>query len=322
MLNNIFNIILIAFISFIPIVVWAYIFSYIDDNSLNKKRFFVWIIAWTISVFPILYMDKIISNIDFRYLNIFAFASSINSFFSSLEFGLSMQIFLSTFVFISFFLSFIFLKKISNIKIIWKNALSFTFFVFLSSVFIYFISKLSFLDMKINDSLHFSALIFDSLKLIIFYYLIVAFLEESSKHFNFLATDIFKINSIKTGVLYAIFVALWFSFVENILYIKNLYFDLWFSYDLVKTYFFRSIFSVVVHVFCSSVLAYFFMKAFFIYKKQKINLSYIKILSIWFFSSVLLHLIFDLSLSLNFSFIIIIYMILAYLYIWNIFYKN
>jgi len=322
MLNNTINIILIWIISFVPIVIWAYIFSYIDNNSLNKKRFFVWIISWMISVFPILYMEKLISNTDFRYLHIFSLANSINSFFSSLEFSLSMWLFLIIFSIISLSLIMIFFRNRKSIFILRKNTFSIFIFIFFIAILTYFISKISFLNIQIWESLEFSWFIFDSIKLIIFYYLVVAFLEESSKHFNFLRTDIFKINSIKTWVLYSIFVALWFSFIENILYINNIYISNWFNNNIVQIYLFRSVFSVIVHILCSSVLAYFFMKSFLLYKENKLNISYIKILVTWFFISITLHIIFDVSLSLNFSFIIIIYMIIAYLYIWSIFYKD
>jgi hypothetical protein len=41
MLETVFIYIILALISFFPIVIWAYTFSYIDDNPLNKKRFLV-----------------------------------------------------------------------------------------------------------------------------------------------------------------------------------------------------------------------------------------------------------------------------------------
>lgn len=44
-MTQIFLYILLAVISFFPIVIWAYAFSYIDDNQLNKKRFFVGILG-------------------------------------------------------------------------------------------------------------------------------------------------------------------------------------------------------------------------------------------------------------------------------------
>jgi RsiW-degrading membrane proteinase PrsW (M82 family) len=105
-------------------------------------------------------------------------------------------------------------------------------------------------------------LIFNSVKLVIFYYFLIAILEETSKHFHFLTTGIFSVKEVKIGVLYAIFVALGFSFIENILYLYDLYTKVGFGMELVRVYFFRSTFALIVHVLCSTVLAYFFTTAY------------------------------------------------------------
>ena len=104
MLETIFIYIFLFFISFFPIVIWAYSFSFIDDNPLNKKRFLVWILWWILSVIPILHIDKIMKILDFDYLNVFYFASKIWNLFSSLEFWLSLSLFLFLVVLFSFFL--------------------------------------------------------------------------------------------------------------------------------------------------------------------------------------------------------------------------
>jgi NADH:ubiquinone oxidoreductase subunit 5 (subunit L)/multisubunit Na+/H+ antiporter MnhA subunit len=39
-MNFILNILLIIFISFIPVLFWAYSFSYLDSEKLDRKRFF------------------------------------------------------------------------------------------------------------------------------------------------------------------------------------------------------------------------------------------------------------------------------------------
>jgi RsiW-degrading membrane proteinase PrsW (M82 family) len=118
-----------------------------------------------------------------------------------------------------------------------------------------------------------------------------------------------KIDSISSGVLYAIFVALWFAMIENILYFYNFYLVNWFSSDFLKLYFFRSIFSIVTHLLASSILAYFFTKAYLLYKNNVFNINYLKIFIIWLFLSILSHLLFDVSLSLWFNFIIIFYLV-------------
>jgi hypothetical protein len=53
---NILFLLILALISFFPILIWAYSFAYIDQNPLNKKRFLVGIFGGILSVFPILYM--------------------------------------------------------------------------------------------------------------------------------------------------------------------------------------------------------------------------------------------------------------------------
>jgi RsiW-degrading membrane proteinase PrsW (M82 family) len=177
-------------------------------------------------------------------------------------------------------------------------------------------------DFAISEPISFWNIIFNSFWLIIFYYLVVAFIEESSKHFNFLQSSVLSINSIKDWVLYAIFVALWFSLIENMLYLYNYYISYGLTSELVQIYFWRSLFSVIVHVLSSSVVAYYFSKALLLYRKKDLSLSYLKIFSYWLFVSILLHLFFDVALTLGFTFIMFIYFIWSYLYVSSIFYKE
>jgi len=105
-----------------------------------------------------------------------------------------------------------------------KNILVFLVFIAILS-FIIFLLNLVFskFDFAISGGVVFGDVIFNSFKLIVFYYLLVAFIEEASKHFNFLQSSVLQIKSIKDGVLYAIFVALGFSLIENMLYLYNFY---------------------------------------------------------------------------------------------------
>ena len=322
------NIILIIFISFIPVVFWAYIFSNLNEEKLNKKRFLLGIFSGALSVVPILYMDKIIEFIKFQSLNFFEYASKIWDIFSSLSFSLSLSLFLFLLVIISFIAWIVFKKDLSIFWAYLRNFLIFLVFVFIIWIIFFFIESLSsnfsFLNSSLSskESLYFWDTLFNTFKLIIFYYVLVAFIEESSKHFNFIGASILDIKDINSWVMYAIFVALGFSFIENILYFHSLYLQHWISFELTKTYFFRSIFSIIVHVFCSSVIAFFFTKAYLAYKKQNKLFPYLKTffwgLSIW----ILLHFIFDFSLTIGFSFIIILYFVVWYLYVSSIFYRE
>lgn len=320
---NILFLLFLAVVSFFPILIWAYSFAYIDQNPLNKKRFLIWVFWWILSVFPILYMWKIIEFFDSKYLNIFYFISQIRDFFSSLEFWFSLSLFIFLIVFLSFIFWFLLLKKKEIFKIYLKNFFIFLVLIFLFSLFIFVLSfLLNFIDFKINNPSYFWNIIFDTFKLIIFYYLLVAFIEESSKHFNFLQSSIFSLNSIKSGVENAIFVALWFSFIENILYLYSFYNSYWLSFELVKIYFFRSVFSVIVHVLCSSIVAYYFSKAYISFKDRWINFPYFKIFSFWLFLSIFLHFLFDLSITFWINIVLFLYFIWWYLYVSSIFYKD
>lgn len=323
MLETIFIYIFLFFISFFPIVIWAYSFSFIDDNPLNKNRFLVWILWWILSVIPILHIDKIINLFNFEYLNVFYFVSKIWNLFSSLEFGLSLSLFLFIVVLFSFFLWGFFKNKASILKIYLKNILVFLVFIFFLSIFLFlsniFLQKF---DFSISNPVAFGNILFDTFKLIIFYYLIVAFIEEASKHFNFLQSSVFYIKSIKDWVLYAIFVALWFSFIENMLYLYNYYLAYWVSWELLKLYFYRSAFSVMVHVLSSSVMAYYFSRAIILYRWKDLSFPYLKIFINWLIISIFLHLVFDIALTLGFVFIIFIYFIWGYLYVSSIFYND
>ncbi|MDD3794316.1 MAG: PrsW family glutamic-type intramembrane protease [Candidatus Gracilibacteria bacterium] len=315
--------ILLFFISFFPIVIWAYAFSFTDENPLNKKRFLAGILAGVLSVIPILYIDKIMSVLKFEYLNVFYFVSKIKDLLSSLEFGLSLSLFLFLIIIFSFFLGGFFKNKTKIFSIYIKNTLVFLIFIIFLSLFLFLIGFLfSKFDFIIDNPINFGNIVFDTLKLIIFYYVIVAFIEEASKHFNFLQSSIFYIKNIKDGVLYAIFIALGFSFIENMLYLYNYYLSYGISTELLKLYFFRSSFSVMVHVLSSSIISYYFTRALMLYRGKDLSFPYLKIFSFGIFISVLLHLIFDVALTLGFVFIIFIYFIGGYLYVSSIFYKE
>jgi len=326
-MTDIFFYILLALISFFPIVIWAYIFSYIDDNPLNKKRFFVWILWWALSVAPILHMEKILNFLDFEYLNTFYFISEVKDLFTSIEFWISLALFLFIIVIFSFFLWNFFMKFREILKIYLKNILVFLIFIIwvtLSVFLIHYLFSFEFTSnlVEIKDWVQFWNILFNSFKLIIFYYLIVAFIEEASKHFNFLQSSVLQIDSVRNWVLYAIFVALWFALIENMLYLYNYYTQVGIGAELLKLYFFRSTFAVIVHVLSSSVVAYYFSKALLKYKDKDLSIPYLKIFWFGLMVSILLHMIFDVALTLWFSSVMFVYFIGGYLYVSGIFYKD
>ena len=322
MIENILSIIIISFVSLIPIVLWGYIFSYIDSSELSRKRFAVWLIGWAISVVPILFLDNLLESPGFSFLNIFEKVTQSWSLLWAFQFWISLILFLFIIAWIAFMAISWTDKSKKMLRIYVKNIVIFSGFIIALAVFVLLFSLIGVGTQTIQNSSQFGEIIFDTFKLILFYYILVAFIEEASKHFNFLQSSVLHIKTIESGVLYAIFVALGFAFIENVLYLYSQYQLTGLSMELSSIYFSRSIFSVMLHVLCSAVVGYFFSKAHVNYFKKSFNWSYLKLLNIGLFFGVLLHLIFDLSITFGLSFMIIIYFIGGYLYVSSIFYKE
>ncbi len=312
------TILLISLITLFPIIIWAYIFSYIDGDWLNKQRFIVGIIAWIFSVLPIIFFEQIFSFFSITtILKIFQNFSLIGYFSLIILFFIFIVIF-------SYLYSLLFKK---SFWVIWKyitsSFISFFVFTIIASFFLYLLDFLniftyfSFGTYKIT----FSWISITSFRLVLFYYLFIALIEELSKHTNFLWTSLNYVNTVQKWVLYAFFVTLWFVFLENILYIYNVYLNSWFSNNFFLVYFTRSIFSLMLHIFCSAILTYCFTNAYLKYKKI-LSFGFLKLLFFGILFAVFWHAFFDISLELWRTFMMLIYFILGYFYITAIFYRE
>lgn len=325
MLQNIFSIIIIIFITLIPVVIWGYLFSYFNESTLNRKRFFVWILAWAISVFPILHLEDFISKTNFDWLNIFENIYNLNSYLDLTN------LFLSFFwvLFLILTIPFIFFLWYENIKqklkTFYKDYVIFCLYLiwfwFIIFLLWTFFDLFNFSKNNYDFWLKFWDVAFNSFKLIIFYYLIIWLIEELSKFFCFSYSKLFSKINLKETVLYWIFVALWFAFIENILYFYKIFEAKWMWKDLIFVYFSRNIFSVILHILCSSIFSYYFWILYFKIK-ERFSLEYIKILFIWFIISIVLHWLFDIFITFWLWIFIFIYILWAYFYLTYIFYKE
>ncbi len=325
MLAKIFSLIFILFISFLPLVFWAYIFSYIDSSLLNKKRFFLGIFAGSISVLPFLYFEKIIQIPLFSFLNIFSFAQKITNFSSLFPFFLSAFSFLCLFFFFSFLIWLFFSREEKKFIFSIKTFSLFLIFLLFLSLFFYFLWIFFSLFPELNflweEKIYFWKTLFQSFKLIIVYYFLVGLIEESTKYFQLLGSENLATQSSKELVLYSIFIALGFSFIENILYLFNLYSQSWFSTSLIKVYFFRSVFSIILHILCSSIIVHSFAKCWYKYRRF-IFREYMKGFFLALVLAIFLHSFFDIALSIGISFVIFLYFMGGYIYVSSIFYRE
>lgn len=315
----------IMLISFLPVVFWAYTFSYIDANLASKKRFSIWVLAGIVSVIPVLYFDSVLSFFSLQFLNIFYFAYHFWPLSSYFWLTFWLMVFLLLMLVAAFIVSKIFSWAHKEKSLLIKNFIVFLGMTILVGWVFYALNVLfnaqPQLNLGVGQAVAFGDLLFNSLKLVIFYYLLIAIIEESSKHFHFLWAGTEYVIEVKTAVLFAIYVALGFSFIENILYFTGLYFENGFSFELVKVYFYRSTFALFVHVLCSSMIAFYFAK-WMMKSGFDFSFSYIRVFLFGIFVSIFLHAFFDISLTLWLAFVMFLYFIGGYLFVTSIFYRE
>ncbi|MCK9271989.1 PrsW family intramembrane metalloprotease [Candidatus Gracilibacteria bacterium] len=319
MISDIFKIFLIGSLAFIPILIWGYIFSYIDNSALNSRRFISGIIAGGFSVVPVLYSEQIYNFFSASFLNIFNLIGINGNFFYVIVSLLFLTFLIAIILFLT---SLIFFKGSFDIfKIYGKNIVGISIFILIFAILNKIIPNIGFLDLNISSPVSIGKNVFNTLGLIILYYIIIGLVEEISKHFSFLPSSITEIDSVQKGVLLATFIALGFGFIENILYLYNISIDRGVvSGDFATTLIFRSIFSLFVHIFCGVIVGLYFSRAYLFLGKN--TYFYIKTFLFGLIFSITLHAIFDISLTLGFTPIIFIYAIYGYLYITKTFYKE
>lgn len=327
-ISHIFIITTLAIICFFPVVLWWYGFSFIDASSQNKRKFFIGILGWSISVFPILYLDRIFEIPELHVMNVFSNIFHLDSFGSYVLLWLSC-IFLISFLATSLFIFWTLFRQIQGA--VQSYVMSFIWLLMVIAGVIVFFWLIELLASVITwiesiwsfDPPIFGNAVFNSLKLIIFYYIIIALIEESAKHFSFVSSNIVSIDSVKKGVLYSMFIALGFAFLENILYAIKIYEEQWFTSLLVIIIFYRSLFSLFVHVFSSAILGYFFTKAYLLYKNKKYWVRWFLLFIYGITWAIIVHFSFDVLVTLGYMKAIFIYFILGYFGITKIaFLKN
>ena len=152
----------------------------------------------------------------------------------------------------------------------------------------------------------------------IIYYLVSCYAEEILKFStweNVLQTyekkELLEAKNFWNLIFFAILSGLWFSAVENILYLIVLAAGLDASIFLLLS---RSIFTTLLHIVATGLIA------FFVIKKDKNKLKYRLKCLIWILAWFLLHSLYNLSLNYNYKtltilIIIVCYFILTYLLI-------
>lgn len=192
-----FSLIIIILVTFFPILLWGYIFSYLDNSSLNAHRFVLGILAGALSVIPVLFMGEIFTSFFIGSWNIFPLLTlgdnTLELIFSSILTILGIAIVIIIFSFVFFF------ENTSKaIGIVMKNVGIIIIFVILFSLFHTLVFPVDIFNATVKSGgITIGGTIFGTLKLVLFYYLVIGIIEESSKHFSVLTSSLPSIDSVK-----------------------------------------------------------------------------------------------------------------------------
>ncbi len=320
---EVLSLIPIVIITFLPILIWGYVFSYLDNSPLGSRRFAIGILAGALSVVPVLFMQEIMTSLHLESWNIFPLLAQGNEYWTL---GLSLMITIGMIALCIFLFSLgIFSQSINKV---WKVFMGSTGILFLLWV-LFTLMHLVLFPLGIfesplsNGGVTMGWVVFGTLKLVFFYYIVIALIEEASKHFCVVTSSLPNIDSVKKWVLFSIFIALGFGFIENILYLKNIAEQSGLlSSGVVTTWIFRSIFSLMTHIICSVIVGLYFSRALLSYTSSPRLLSYVQTLLYGFIFSMIVHAVFDISLTLWFTGIIFIYFFAGYLGITRVFYEE
>lgn len=190
-----------------------------------------------------------------------------------------------------------------------------------------------------NDLIGFSGFILIPVSVIITF-MFVGVLEETMKQSVVHAVDDRRIRHIDDSIMFSILAAIGFAFTENILYFYNI----WLKQgpeNLLVPFLFRSIFSSFAHILFSAIYGYYYGIAHFakpILQEELINKRH----SFWdwynrvirrgtdrlfheqkmlegFVYAVGLHAVYNVFLEMNWTFIMVPYLVIGYMYVSHLF---
>lgn len=193
---DILSLIPTAIIAFLPILGWGYVFSYLDNSPLNARRFGIGILAGAFSVVPVLYLQDILSYAGFDTLNIFTRIAGASIPDIGLSFAL-MIVTIASVIWIASVATF-FNAATTGTRLFVKNICIILTIGILYTLFHSIILSLPVFDTPLSGGgVTIGKVIFNTLGLVLLYYIIIGVIEESSKHFSMVGSSGDSIESIQ-----------------------------------------------------------------------------------------------------------------------------
>lgn len=289
----------------VPVVIWGYVFSYYDGVVFRLHKFVYGGIAGAVSIVPILYAAQI-----YEYASFTGFLTVLSRMGNSLpEF---VGAFLASFwVPVGVFLVFLLAFSFSNLLKLRYTLFRVVGMILATSVVLGLLAK--FFPVFGRGELTIQGNVFMTLSSIILVYVFVALLEETMKHVS-LYGSISALFERKDILLFAVYSALGFVFLENIVYLSGIGENSGFGSSFFGTLASRSIVSLLLHVFASLILALGFIK----YTRLG-GLSAMMAFVQGLLGAVFVHALFNVSLTYGKSGIIMLYIFVGYFFFTKVF---
>jgi len=303
--------ILALWILLMPLAFWMYIFVSFFQNVLSRLQFLIGIALWAIMSLPLLLSEW--NSIWLLLERLFQPISTNITLMGIMQIGVIIVVFYLVLWVIEFMSSLYFQdsKKffISRQLRVWIWSL----LIVLLWILAIFFFKNVFPDISSVRSVSLWNYVFSWLGSIVWYYIIVSLLEEGSKYIWALSYAGKKnFESYTSYIVLCACIALGFSFFENIIYSFFQFKQFWISWAFLQFLFFRSVFSIALHLLSSMIFASAFW--YILHPQTRRKKKYI----LWFImlglAAILSHSLFDVALSYDKVGLIILYVIALYIF--------
>lgn len=287
----------------LPLFIWSYIISHYAWEHFTRKNFCIGLVSWALGAL-LLWVFSNLSQWNIYAQMFWIFSGKSHALIYSLVIFFLIFSMVWTLYFI--FSKSLFWLQSQNTKFQILQYLLFIF-IFIVSVSLYYVLFARIWESQSATMLEISGLIFKGFFSIAWYYLLISFLEEWLKSFGgiFFWLDRDK-KSYGDILLIWASLGLGFAFFENILYVISVLrtWDTAIPFSLI---FFRSIFTVMLHVIASIFLIGAMSFVYHFHTKEKLLCILFVVVGI------ISHSFFDIALTYGFIGIIFLYTFLLYI---------
>jgi len=302
---QILTFILIIFTLLSPVFFWMYLLQSFPHLEVWRKQFLIGLTVGAVTTLPLVYNDfwiiwGFLENIFFQF-------AYISGSFLGFEIFISLTLFFSIIFIVSVASIYFMRKKMQSYYI--SSCIWYIILIWVYSIIMYWLYYILWSSSS-WESINFWGYVFQGFALVLGYYIIISLLEEGVKYFWNTEVLRWDMRNFSKIIWFACVSGLGFAFFENILYAYSFYVSSSWLSGVFQPIFFRSIFTVSLHILCAILLA----SGLYIFSKHRLKTKYMYLslfsLSWW---ALLAHALFNTALTYWYMWVIFIYIFALYI---------